>query len=689
VLSALSYAHDHGVVHRDIKPDNVPLTGNHAVVADFGVAKALSASTNPGSSLTSLGVALGTPAYMSPEQAAADPTTDHRADLYAVGAMAYEMLTGHHVFSQRSPQAMLAAHAVEKPEPIEKRRPMVPRALSSLIMRSLEKRAADRPQSAGEMLAELDAAVTPSGATQPTGFTPGSRTAPRRRTLVIVGSAVAVFVLIGAGALAWQRSQGTGVAATSAIRSIAVLPLDNASGDTATQFFADGMTDELTSTLAKIPGVRVASRSATAAAIKTGGDANMIAQRLSVGAILEGRIRRAGNRMRLTAQLSNPKDGLLLWTETYDREVKDAFLVQDDVARAIAAALRVTLGGEQQLAPRGTSSSEAHDLYLRGRYVQAKFTESDLRKSIELFQAALAKDPNYAMAWAGIADSWGQLGDDFLPPRDVVPKAYAAIARGMAIDSNVPELRVARGLMALFYERDALAAERLLGSALRASPDLRDAALSYPLALWTVGLRDSAAAFLRHAVERDPTSPPVLDNATNFFLSRMLDTAAAIQYCDRLIELHAGEACSANIAMARGHPDQAIALYRSAVTEQVQRTLVTETGGTPGPLWATRSLVAALAKAGRIAEGRAIVQQAEQRANAGGRYVREDVIAMMWGLLGDNDRAFAWWERAFRAGSAGIGVLYHSTVDTPVSRDPRIRGLAKRAGLPDPPPYWP
>src|SRR3981081_4639408 len=154
VLSALSYAHEHGVVHRDIKPDNILLTGHHAVVADFGVAKALNAATNPGSSLPPPGVALGTPAYMSPEQAAADPTTDHRSDLYAVGAMAYEMLTGHPVFSARAPQAMRAAHAIEKPEPIDKRRPSVPPAMSSLTMRALEKHAADRPQSAGEMLAD-------------------------------------------------------------------------------------------------------------------------------------------------------------------------------------------------------------------------------------------------------------------------------------------------------------------------------------------------------------------------------------------------------------------------------------------------------------------------------------------------------------------------------------------------------
>jgi hypothetical protein len=203
--------------------------------------------------------------------------------------------------------------------------------------------------------------------------------------------------------------------------------------------------------------------------------------------------------------------------------------------------------------------------------------------------------------------------------------------------------------------------------------------------LWTVGLRDSAAAFLRRAVERDPTSPSVLDNASNFFLLRMHDTATAVQYCDRLVELGAGEACTANIAVARGHPDTAIALYRRAVSEQEQ---LTGTGGSFG-LWPTRSLVRALAKAGRRAEARAIVQQTEQRANTGGPYVREDVIAMMWGLVGDSDRAFAWWERALRAGSAGIGVLYHSTVEDPVRHDPRMRALAKRAGLPDPPPYWP
>src|SRR5688500_16685101 len=197
VLSALSYAHERGVVHRDIKPDNILLTGGHAVVADFGVAKALSASASASSSITSLGVALGTPAYMSPEQAVADPATDHRADLYSVGAMAYEMLTGQQVFSARSPQAMLAAHAIEKPEPIDTRRPSVPAGLSLLIMRALEKHAADRPQSAAEMLAELEAAITPSGATTPhmAAITPKAAKSDRRGTVLAMGLALVLLTL--------------------------------------------------------------------------------------------------------------------------------------------------------------------------------------------------------------------------------------------------------------------------------------------------------------------------------------------------------------------------------------------------------------------------------------------------------------------------------------------------------------
>jgi eukaryotic-like serine/threonine-protein kinase len=273
VLSALSYAHAHGVVHRDIKPDNVLLTDHHAVVADFGVAKALSASTNPGSSLTSVGVALGTPAYMSPEQAVADPTTDHRSDLYGVGAMAYEMLTGQQVFSARSPQAMLAAHATERPEPIAKRRPSVPPALSSLIMRSLEKHAADRPQSGGEMLAELDAAVTPSGATAPTTLRPAFVPSQSKAGMLVAAVVVGVLVIVAAVYAYGSRRQlgsvgpeGAAQSATDPIKAVAVIPFANTGGNRQDEYFSDGMTDELAHALSRVPRLRVAGRSSSGCA---------------------------------------------------------------------------------------------------------------------------------------------------------------------------------------------------------------------------------------------------------------------------------------------------------------------------------------------------------------------------------------------------------------------------------------
>ena len=457
VTDALVYAHAHGVAHRDIKPDNVLISHNHALVTDFGVAKALSESTGR-SSITSVGVALGTPAYMAPEQAAADPHADHRVDLYAVGAMAYEMLTGRPPFTGPTPQSVLAAHVTQRPVPVTESRVTVPPGLAALIMRCLEKKPADRWQRADELCHQLEAMATPSAGMAPTEATAASSALSRPVMGIIAGRRWhrAGYLALGVGlalALAWGVTRYRGGDAAGLNKTVVVLPFENL-GRSNDEYFADGITEEITNRLTGITGLKVIARSSAKAYKNTPKPLKQIGAELGAGYVLEGTVRweRVGDttgRVRVSPELIRVSDGTNIWAHGYDAAIAGVFQMQSDIAEQVAGALDVALGASDRsrIENRPTQSTEAYDYYLRGLdYLQRELSETSVRAAEDLFQRAIALDSSFALAWAYRARA-----DDnlywFYFDRTNARRARVkdAADRAIALQPNEPEGHVSLG----------------------------------------------------------------------------------------------------------------------------------------------------------------------------------------------------------------------------------------------------
>jgi len=572
VARALVYAHGRGVIHRDIKPDNILISGGSATVTDFGVAKALSASREGNrpptpsrtGTITLVGTSIGTPAYMAPEQAAGDPNTDHRADLYALGIVGYEMLVGSPPFHGRAPQQLLAAQLTEKPAPIGTRRADVPEALASLIMRLLEKDPANRPRTANEVARSLEDPAVVSGTF--TSAQPARQQRPKRVLWALAGAGILASVAAGG---AWFSNRHVVAPAAPAAttgspvstgKSIAVMPLVNISRDTSDAYFAAGMTAEVTNALSRIQGIRVASGNESAAK-EQGTDAGAIGKKLNVDMVLFGTVQRERGRLRVTARLVKAADGFTVWSNMFERESKDVFKVQDAISADIVAAISPELTGSaaqavaQGAAPtaataptavastaatapnnHGTTDLQAYDLYLRGRYFFDKRGEVGLRRALDYFEQAAKKDSMFARAYAGIANAYALLPLYANMRADsLMPLAMTAINRAVALDSTLSEAFASRATLLQVNWRWA-DAERDYQRALKLDPNYAAAHQWYGELLLLNGRTADAQAQLKRATELDPLSP-ITFGSYALALGAARSTDAAITAGRRAVEL--------------------------------------------------------------------------------------------------------------------------------------------------------
>ena len=497
VADALDYAHRHGVVHRDIKPENILLHEGHAIIADFGIGKAIADAQDGDATLTQLGVIIGTPAYMSPEQASGD-AIDHRTDFFSFGCVLYEMLTGSVPFKGDSAHATIASRMIDTPREVTEVRDAVPVSLSNTVSRLLAKDPVDRFSSGAELISALTSRDVPAPV-------------------------------------------------VSAIKSIAVLPFVNLSQSSDDEYFADGITEEIINVLSQQTRLRVAARTSCFACKGTKDDPRVIAERLGVRTLLEGSVRRAGSRLRVTAQLINAADGCHLWSERFDREMADVFAIQDDIATAISDKLELSLFGEakSRLNRAGPRHVEAYELLLRGRVLLAQRGPS-IVPAAECFQQALTLDPEIAEAHALLADSQRLFAIyGMAPTSEVIPRARAAANRALSLDPRQVEAFATLANIAAVFDWDSAAGRAFRDRALAIDPlhvrslvesgfvesyrrgatdasrqhaleDLERATSIDPLNAWAFALRawshssvadhEEAVRLARHAIELDPAA---------------------------------------------------------------------------------------------------------------------------------------------------------------------------------------
>ena len=710
--SALAAAHAANIIHRDIKPENIMLRQDGIVkVLDFGLAKLTERlapywvdTEAPTSFKTDPGSVVGTPAYMSPEQARG-MLVDARSDIFSLAIVLYEMVAGCLPFQGSTSSEVLASLLSEKePQPLARYSREVPAELERIVLKALRKEREQRYQTIKDLILDLQslrqqlefeaklerstppeqlhkvpqqtvsetapvtAALSASQATVTTED--GFAKLKRHKTGVIVGVTTIAILIAAAGYFYFGRSS------RAAIDSIAVLPFENRSVDSETEYLSEGLAESLIYRLSQLPSLRVSPTSVVFRYKGKDKDPINIGKELGVSAVLSGRITQRGDNLTISAELVDVRNNKSLWGEQYDRKTSELLATQREIAREIVDKLRLKVSGDEKgLAKHYTESNEAYQLYLKGRFYWNKRTEEAMMKSLDFFQQSIEKDPNFALAYSGLADAYDLLGSSDavfggLPSTETMPKAKAAALKALEIDETLAEAHVSLA-HELYYDRDWSGAEREFKRAIEINPNYPQAHQWYSIYLMSAGRMDEAVAQARRAQELDP-----LSLAINMSLGWVLCFAdqvdQGIEQLRKTLEL------DPNFVIAHhrlGLAYEQKGMYDKAIVEF--QKVFDLSGGKP---LAIAALGHAYAMSGnRRGAEKAIVELKELSKQ---RYVAPSQIGMIYAALGDKDEAFAWLEKANEVRDLVVVRLKVDPRLDPLREDPRFQELVKKVGLP-------
>jgi serine/threonine-protein kinase len=638
IAEGLAKAHEAGIVHRDLKPENLMVTSDGYVkILDFGLAKLRTQPTETESDVataTTEGTVLGTAGYMSPEQAKGH-SADFRSDQFSLGSILYEMASGRRVFRRETAVQTLSAIIDDTPQPLQRVRPELPAQLCVIVDRCLAKLPEERYDSTRDLARELR------------GLSEGLPSSGLQREAAL------------------ERP----------IESLVVLPLVDLRPEPGEEYFADGMTEALITDLAKIGALKVISR--TSAMQYKGEDKTppQIAEELNVDAVVEGSVLRAGDRVRITAQLINAKTDQHLWADSYDRDLGDVLSLQSEVARAVAEQIQIKLTPQEEarLASTRPVDPEAHEAYLKGRHAFSRFSVEGYNRGIQCFNKAIDKDPSCAPAYAGLADCYCYLGFlESAPPRELYPKAKDAVLKSLELDNMLADAHTSLGQIRFMYDWEWGSAKREFQRAIELNPNSAASHLFYAVYLTNLGRVDEAFPEIRRALELDPLSA-----GASQFLG--YSYVVARRYDEAISQLHKTLELDPNFPLA--HSTLGIAHFQKGLFDEAigafQQAL-NIAGDTP---YFSAWLAQAFAKSGKRDEARTIFQ--ELQALSKERYTSSVYFAWVCLALGETDQAFEWLEKAYDERATELTWTPSAPGFDPIRADPRFQDILRRMNFPE------